>query len=78
MQQANLLVAHNVEFDRGIRHLLKLPARRGDAELERSQPRSAVSTTSHTLHRKEASGWRFAAQVLGDFRRWQSEAYPRT
>jgi hypothetical protein len=44
-------------FSGRLHHLMKLPARSGDAGSEpRVQPRSSASTPSHTLHRKAASG----------------------
>jgi hypothetical protein len=43
-------------FSGSFPHLLKLPARRGEAGPGPRQPRSSASTPSHTLHRKAASG----------------------
>jgi len=39
-----------------LHHLLKVPARRGETGPEPSHPRSAISSPSHKLHRKSASG----------------------
>jgi hypothetical protein len=60
-------------------HLLKLPVRRGETGPEPSQPRRAISSPSHKLHRRWVSGrpicWPCTNKIS---RPWQSEMYPRT
>jgi hypothetical protein len=61
-----------------LRHLLKLPARRGDAGPEPSHPRRAISSPSHTLHRRSASGRAICCpctKVIS--RRWHRDMNPR-
>jgi hypothetical protein len=62
-----------------LRHLLKLPARRGEAGPEPCHPRRAVSTPSHSQHRRLASGRAICCPCTNEIsRRRQSEIYPRT
>jgi len=58
---------------------MKLPARSGDAGSEPSHPRRAISTPSHTLQRRLASGRAICCpSTMAISRRWHSETYPRT
>ena len=60
-------------------HLLKLPARRGETGPEPSHPRRSISSPSHALHRKAASGRAICCpSTKAISRRWHSETYPRT
>jgi hypothetical protein len=60
-------------------HLLKLPARRGETGPEPSHPRRSISSPSHALHRKAASGRAICCpSTKAISRRWHSERYPRT
>jgi hypothetical protein len=62
-----------------LHHLLKLPARRGETGPEPSHPRSSISTPSHSLHRRSASGRAICCPCTNEIsRRRQSEIYPRT
>jgi hypothetical protein len=62
-----------------LRHLLKLPARRGETGPEPPHPRRAISSPSHTLQRRSASGLEICClRTKAISRRWQSETYPRT
>ena len=62
-----------------LHHRLKLPARRGETGPEPSHPRSAISSPSHKLQRRGASGRAICCpSTKATSRRWQSEVYPRT
>jgi hypothetical protein len=61
-----------------LHHLLKLPARRGEAGPEPSHPRSSISTPSHSLHRRSASGRAIRCPCTNEIsRRRHSDMYPR-
>jgi hypothetical protein len=67
-------------WNKGRHHLLGLlPAHSDDAGPERPHPRRAISSSSHTLQRRRASGRAICCPCTKVISwRWQSEANPRT